>query len=217
MTMTKAGILALVPEDKRGEVEIELNRLESLVLITSRDAAEQLARDNQFVRAVIDSSVSKEVAVHDSKFMAEKLPNIVDEEVKRRNPAKDPRDIALEQMQLKLTDMEKATIREKQRSRAIGKLAENGLPDKLAEFYLGDDDAATDAKLQILFEHIVPWKERAIETTLKERFGNLPMPNAGSPPAPVDLRTQFDKAVSEGNADLALALQSKLQTQLSKG
>lgn len=212
--MTTAAILALIPEDKRTEVEQDLIRLENTIKIESKDVAENLAKTNPFVRAVIDASVSREVVVHDNKFMSEKLPGIVEEEIRKRNPAKDPKDVALEQLQTKLSDMEKANIRERQRSRAIAKLAEYGLSDKLADFYLGDDDASTDFKLQMLIENITPWKEKAIESTLKERFGNMPPPPKGTAPQPVDLKSQLDKALADGNADLALAIQSKLQAQV---
>lgn len=214
--MTNAEILALIPEDRRGEVAADLTRLENTVKIESREQAEALTTQNQFVRAVIDSKVSKEVAVHDSRFVAERLPSLVEEEIKKRNPSKDPRDAVVEELKQKLSDMERSAIRERQRSRAIAKLAEHGISDKLAEFYVGDDDASTDSKLQMLIENITPWRDKAIESTLKERFGNSPVPPAGAPPKPVDLKAQLDQALKEGNADLALALQSRLQASIGR-
>ncbi len=220
--MTLLEIIAALPVDKQAAAKAELDKLEGAVKIASREDAEKLIRDNSFLKSAVDAEISKSVASHDEKFKAEKLPKLVEEELKKlQPPPTDPEKAALAERIKKLEadnlEKDKTAIREKQRARAIGALAAKGLPEKLADFYLGDDDSGTDAKLNMLFEHVIPWKDKAIESTLRERFGNQPTPSGGGGvPATVsaklaELQKQYADLARTGQMDAA----SKIVTEMN--
>lgn len=213
--MTMAEIVALIPEEKRAAVQAELD---GAVKIASREDAERLIRDNAHVRAAFDAGISKTVADHDQRFMAEKLPGLVDEGIKARMPKpKDPELAAalerVEKLERENREASDKALRAQQRARAIGKLAEKGLSDKMAEYVLGSTDEETDAKLAAFIAEAEAWRNSAVEGTIKDRFGTQPMPAKGTAPEPQDLESLYQKAVADGNADLALHYQGKLQAR----
>jgi hypothetical protein len=158
--MDISEIIGLIPEDKRESAKAELA---AYVPIKSKDDAERLAREHPHIKSVFDAGISRAVASHDERFIAEKLPGIVESEIGKRNPPKDPRDAKLAEMEAKLKDMERLTILEKQTSRAIAKAAEKGIPADLARKYVGMSDEETDSALETLAGVLVPWRDEAVK------------------------------------------------------
>ncbi len=107
VTMDINEIVSMIPEDKREPVKAELA---SYVKIGAREDAEKLAREHPHVKSVVDSWISKAVQSHDERFVAEKLPSLVEGEILKRNPPKDPRDAKLAEMESKMKDMERQGI-----------------------------------------------------------------------------------------------------------
>jgi hypothetical protein len=168
-------IIGLLPEDKREGAKSELS---AYVAIRAREDAERLAREHPHIKSVLDSGISRAVASHDERFLAEKLPGIVDQEIVKRNPPKDPRDAKLAEMEGKIKDMERMTALEKQTSRAVAKAAEKGIPVDLARKYAGMSDEETDQSIENLAALLLPWRDDAVKTVKIETY-NTKAPKRG--------------------------------------
>jgi ribosomal protein L17 len=156
---------------------------------------------------------------HDEKFRAEKLPGLLEAEIKKREPP--PKDPILAAMKAEIDAMkadkekvEAETKRAKQLSRAIPKLTEMGLDAELAERLIGNTDDETDSLLDTFGKSFVKARDGYTEKILKDRFGNQVMPPRGDQIKPGDLGAQYAQAIAEGNADLALVLQGKMQAEV---
>lgn len=190
--MTVQEIIDLVPTEKKEAVKAELS---GLVKIDSRETAEKLWKENTFLKSAVDAEISRAVNAHDERFKTEKLPSIVEDEVRKRNPPKDPKDVEIEKMRLKLEAMEKQTVTEKQKARALQRAQELGIPSQLATNFIGDTDEVTDTKLTELAGVLKPWQEAAITKVKQELFGNTGRPAGGptSDPAKSMRRADFEK------------------------
>lgn len=96
------------------------------------------------------------------------LDSLVDAEVAKRNPSKTPAEIALEALQKKFDDSEKARTRETLMNKAILQANEKGLPVDLLDFFVGDDEEQTTANLAKLEEAHNKAVQASVEIKFKE-------------------------------------------------
>ena len=166
------------------------------VAINSREDAEKLFEVNPFLKSAKDAVISHTTAAYDAKFRAEKLPEIVKAEVAKLNPPKDPRDVALAELQAKFEASEKAIQREKLTAYAVKKAAELNIPPQLAERFVGDSPDLTDANLSLLTGVLKPWVESQVSAAKQSLLGPGKPPKSGSGAAPEkysDCKTQAEK------------------------
>ena len=213
--MELSEIVALVAEDKRQAVT---DALAGVVKITSREDAEKVIKENSFIKSSFDAGISIAVASHDKRFMEEKLPNVIEDELRKRAPK--PKDPELanalkiaEDAQKEVQAIRREALIERQTSRAITKASQLGIPAELAAKYIGNSDEETDAAVDSLCGVLKPYMDKTITQGVIARVGNNGMPPAGNV-AETTLEAQYGKALSDGNADLALAIQSKMQAQV---
>lgn len=89
--------------------------------------------------STLDSQISKSVNSHDEKFMKEKFPQLLQEELKRySNEGKTPEQIKLEELQSQLDNMQKEKTRTDLAVKYQKILSEKGLPVDLTDYILGD-------------------------------------------------------------------------------
>ena len=172
-------IIGMLPEDKREAVKTELT---GYVKVASREDAERLAKDHPHVKSALDSFISKAVASHDERFKAEVMPKLVDDEIIKRNPPKDPRDLKVYELEQKLKDMESQTVREKQTALATKLAAEAGIPTDLASIFIGTKDEETIEKITSLSGVLKSWKDSAVNSEVAVRLNNNKAPVRGSTP-----------------------------------
>lgn len=187
--MTHLDILEFVPEDKRSEAKAALD---GLVKLDNREAAEKAIKDLPALRSALDAEISRAVESHDRKFREEKLPGLVEEEVRRKNPPKDPRDQELEKVRSEVETLKKTAARERQTVRAIQKATELGLPQALAARMVGEDDETTDRALSELAAQLTPWRDAAVQAVRTELAGNRGKPEAGRPAGKSLTRADFE-------------------------
>ncbi len=214
--------LALVPEAEREAIKEPLalvlakigavDLTELVMLKTTEDAKKLL--DNPLMKPVVtstvDSAVSKGVEAHDKKFIADKLPGLVDAEVKKLHPEADPKDQKLSAMEKKLADMEREGILKDQRTRATMKAAELKIPVALALTAVGLTDEETDKAVKALADTLTPWREEALNEFKKTTFGNLPPPPGGPKTSVTDLETKYAEAEKAGNALEMMRLKAQI-------
>jgi hypothetical protein len=197
-------IVGMLPEDKRETVKAELS---AYVKLGSKDDAAALAANHPHIKSVVDSLISKAVQSHDERFQSEKLPGLVEAEILKRNPPKDPRDLKLVEMENKMRDMERAAIAKDQTARAVAKAAELGLPSDIAKRYIGNSDAETDAAIDMLAGALKPWRDTEVNRLVSERLGNNSAPRGGVAPNQLEqMRRDYIRLNNEGLAQEATAL-----------
>ena len=116
-----------------------------------------------------DSAISKAINKHDEKFMAEKLPALVEAEIKKRsNEGLTEDQIKLKELQDKLAKMEQEKLRSDMSNKYIKVLKEKGLNTDLIDFVLGADEEATNNNI----EKMATIFNSNVETKVKEKLNN---------------------------------------------
>jgi hypothetical protein len=214
--MTIDELYALLPETRREEAKAAIAEMsKGYVKIDGPDIAAKVMGENQYLKSILESETSKRVENHDTKFRAEKLPGIVEDEIKKRGPKpKDPEVAALSDkltaMEKEAADLKAAAIKAQQRARAIAALSAKKLPETLADDFIGQTDDETDAKLKRFAEAVEPWVKTQVDSGVMGRIGNQGTPPAGNPPVPQDIEAQWKAAMAAGDADKVLALQLRM-------
>jgi len=174
---------AHVAEDKREQFKAAVTALDGAVKIDSREAVEKLA-DNQFMKSYLDSQISKAVESHDTKFKADKLPSMIEDEIKKRGPKpKDPELAAalerVEALEKAKAHAEAENVRMNQLAKVLPALTEMGLDAKWADRLIGNSDAETEELISAFKADFGKARDGYTEKILRDRFGNQGMPPAG--------------------------------------
>jgi hypothetical protein len=209
--MELSEIVALVPEDKRADVTTAIS---GVVKVSSREDAEKALRENQHFKSAFDAGISKAVASHDERFIAEKLPTLIEQEVAKKNPPKDARDQKIADLEKKFAESEKRANSEKQIALAISEAAKLGIPAELAKRFIGESDESTQASIAELFGVLKPWKEEAVKAEVLGRVGNMGTPpKGGAMQKEKDaLMTQYNQLIKDGKRDEANRIYVRLAT-----
>lgn len=171
--MDFSEIVGLLPADKQAEAKAFIESYQKSAMAKPRDRAEaaKIFETDDLIKAELDSRVSKAVASHDEKIKRETVPGLVEEELKKRNPSKSPQEKAIEELNSKLAEMEKAAKLKDQKLRAIAKLQEKGVPNDLVDAFVGLDDSETDEKITTYISTFDKYGASLIEKTKKELIG----------------------------------------------
>lgn len=207
-----------LPQDKREAFKAAVSALDGAVKIDSRETAEKLVKENQYLKSAWDAAVSKAVENHDEKFKAEKLPGLLEAEIKKREPP--PKDPILAAMKAEIdamkADKEKVeadTRRAKQLSRVIPKLTELGLEADLADRLIGSTDDETDSWLETLEKSFVKARDKHTSEYVKKTYGNQAIPPAGGvqPTTRDALQLKYNELMQKKQFPQAMAVQAEMQ------
>lgn len=209
---------ALIPEDKRESFKAAVSQFDGAVKIDSRETVERLASENQFVKSAIDAAISKAVESHDVKFKAEKLPGLIQDELKKTAPKpKDPEVLALYEQVKALTDANAKAERDmfvsNQLAKVLPKITELGLPADLADRLIGNDDADTDAIVDKFYKAVAKSREDHATKILRERFGNQATPTMGAAkPSTIEaLKSQYNDLMAKKQFQQAIMINAKIK------
>jgi hypothetical protein len=216
--MNLKDIIGKLPESDRVEAEKVIQEAivaaNPLAGVDSKEKAAEFIAKNTILKGAFDAGISKAVEDHDTRFKAEKLPKIVEAEIKKlTGPETDP--IKLELAQIKAErEAEKAEARrDKQRAVALKIAAEEKIPVKYIDSFLDEDDLKTTAKVKDFAAEMKKWATEQTEAVLKERLGNNGKPSGGTLTPPADLLTKYNEALKDPKrADEALALHEQLES-----
>jgi hypothetical protein len=149
--------------------------------IVTREAALAYIVKNDVFKAALEEEIRSKVASHDEKFQKEKLPGLVEAEIKKRNPEKDPLRIELDALKAE-REAEKAELkRERLKALAIKKAADAGIPADDIERFIDEDEDRTGAAVDGYAKRWHASVDKAVEAKLKERLGNNGIPKNGDP------------------------------------
>jgi len=215
--MTLKDVVILLPEDKRTEAEKTISDAIATAnptqgIITKEQAFEFIQKTGVF-RSALDAEVARAVTAHDQKFQGEKLPGIIEEELRKRNPPKDPRDVEIQKLTERINAQERATLTEKQKTLALRVASEKGIPVDFVERFIGENDEATTTQIGRFADVIVKWRDDSTTKILQEKLGSNALPKGGNTQLPQDLKAQYELAEKAGNADLALAIKEQMLSE----
>ena len=134
--------------------------------ITLDDYKNMLA-NNEIVKAYftsqLDSGISKAVNSHDQKFMKDKFPKLLEEEVQKRlNADLTPEQKQIKEMQAQLDAMKAEKERAELLNANSKKLKEQGLNTELAKYINSDEDIT-------FFKEFI---DSSVQAGIKEKLGN---------------------------------------------
>lgn len=115
-----------------------------LTLDDYKSLLENNAEIKGYATSSMDSAISKAINSHDEKFMKEKFPKLLEEEMRKKsNEGKTPEQIAFEEMKSKYEAMEKQIQMKDLTNKYSKVLNEKGLPLELVDYILGDGNEET--------------------------------------------------------------------------
>ncbi|MGG3925680.1 DUF4355 domain-containing protein [Metabacillus fastidiosus] len=116
----------------------------------SVEEIQTLAKTDKELTSWLDS----EKDTHHNKametFKVKTLPSLIEEEIKKRNPNKDEKDLQLETLQAEFNKMKTAKLRESLRGSAFKFASDNKLPTDLVDYFISlesdDNDEGTKSQ-----------------------------------------------------------------------
>lgn len=207
--MPLIDFLEALPEDKREAYKAEVAKY---VTVQNEADAEKFAESNEFLRKANQKYRDPKIQEFKDKFLKEDVPKLLEEE--RKKGAKKDWEIEIENLKKENETAKRESALEKQKSRAMAKASELGLPVALVEKYVGLTDEETDAGLKFLADTVIPYRDGAVKAELA-KIGKQGAPNGGRSPAPQDLQTQYAEAAKAGNGVEMLRLKGLMQASAS--
>lgn len=118
-------------------------------------------------RAWLDSVKDKHLQKGLEAWKTNNLADLIDAEVKKRFPEKDPKDIEVERLKTEIATMQAEKLREALTSKAMKAAGDKGLPLDLVGYFIGADEDATNANLKTLEDAWGAAVQKGLEARLK--------------------------------------------------
>lgn len=106
-----------------------------------------LFNDNTF-KSFLDSEKDKHHSKALETWKSNNLNKILDDEIKKRFPEADPKDLKLQELQKQIEQMLKDTVRKDLTNKAIKVANEKKLPLDMIDFLIGQDEDSTTKNLE---------------------------------------------------------------------
>ena len=108
------------------------------------------------------------------------LTKLIDDEVKKKFPSKDEKDIEVENLKVEIEKMKQEKLHEALTSKAIKIASDKSLPLNLVDFFIAQDEEATVNNLKVLEESFNKEVQKAVEKRLKNEGYNPPKDTSGN-------------------------------------
>lgn len=148
--------------------------------LLSVEGVQQFMQDNKEAKSWLDSTVDKRTTKSLETWKTNHLEQLIDEEVRRRFPEKDAKDIELEKLKAEVEQMQREKQRELLTNQAMKVASEKKLPLKLVEYFIGTDEEITSKNLEVLETVFQSSVQEVVEQRLKGEGYNPPQNNKGT-------------------------------------
>jgi len=128
----------------------------------------------------LDSVKDKHLQKGLETWKANNLETILEAEIKRRFPEKDPKEIEVEKLKSEITTMKTEKQREALQNKAMRLAGEKGLPLELVSFFVGENEETTQQNLGKLEETFASAVQKSLEARLKTDSYTPPASGTGS-------------------------------------
>jgi hypothetical protein len=207
---TLQDFIDLIPEDKRDAFK---GLAEKAVIINSREDVVNLRRTNAAFEAEFVNELRTKNEAFQAEFSTTKLPKLVDDEYRKRNPSKDPKDAQIEELQAKFAEMERQAIIKDRKALAMQKLAEHGLSADLADFALDIDEAGFNTKLEKITGITKAMIDAEVKKALTGAVGQQRTPSQGGT-LQTGLEAKYAQAMQSGDIAAAIAIKTQMSQQV---
>jgi hypothetical protein len=162
-------------ESTEGKTKEVTEYLEQLAPVT-------IARIEDFVstpdgKSWLDSAKDKHLQKGLETWKTNNLESLLDAEVKKRFPEKDPKDIEMEKLKNEIVEMKQSREKEILTNQAMKLANEKGLPLDLVGFFIGADEESTVSNLKALEDTFNISVQKGLEERLKAN--SYTPPNGG--------------------------------------
>ena len=146
----------------------------------SVEGMERFVNENGDGKRWLDSLKDKHLNKGLETWKANNLEKVVDEEIKKRFPAKDDKEIEVEKLRAEVEKMKQEKLRESLTNKAIKIADDKKLPLSLVDFFIGADEGATLNNLKVLEDTYNSSVQKAVEQRLKGEGYNPPKDSNGN-------------------------------------
>jgi hypothetical protein len=136
---------------------------------------QKLVNEKENFKSWINSEKDKHFSKGLETWKEKTMPSILDEEIKKRFPEADPKDIENQKLLARIEKMERDNLRDKLKNHALTVASEKKIPNKIIDFFIGDDEEATVSNLGVFEEAM----ESYIKSRVDERLGSTHQPPSG--------------------------------------
>lgn len=126
----------------------------------------------------LDSIKDKHLQKGLDTWKTNNLSQLLADEIKKRYPDKDPKDIELESLKNEIGKMQTEKQRESLINQAMRLAGEKGLPLNLVSFFVGENEEITQANLKALEDNFNESVQKSLEARLKTE-GYVPPNHSG--------------------------------------
>lgn len=123
--------------------------------------------ETQEGKSWLDSAKDKHLQKGLETWKANNLEGLLDTEIKKRFPEKDPKDIEMEKLKNEIEQMKQSKEKEALTNKAMKLANEKGLPLDLVGFFIGVDEDNTNKNLQALEATYNASVQKSLEARLK--------------------------------------------------
>lgn len=215
--MALKDYLEALPEEKREAYKAEAEAIEAklskAVVLETKEDVQKFVESNDLLKRINQADRDRRYEEMVKNFETEKLPAML--EAERAKGQKQPWEIEIEKLKAENEEAKKDALLEKQRSRALAKANELGIPAKLVNRYIGLTDEETDEALKELADELLPYRDNAVKAAL-EKVGSQPRPMGGHVDGKRDLQAEYAEAEKKGDGVKMLAIKSEIQRQANK-
>jgi hypothetical protein len=184
--MALDDFMAKLPEADRELFKAELGNYVPKAELEKYVPADSLEKHPMF-----QSKLSLKHEESMKKFQTEKLPSLIEEEIKKRG-TKQPWEIEIEKLKQEAVEKDRLLTLKERKSEAIAELSKHGLDPSLADYVLEVEEEKFKEKLNNLTGKLSSWRDDAINTELKKSFGQASPKRGDDPTAKTLPREQFN-------------------------
>ncbi|MGY0373220.1 DUF4355 domain-containing protein [Clostridium sp. JNZ J1-5] len=150
------------------EVKVYLQGLNKV----SVEGIEKYVTEDEDAKKWFDSIKDKHFNKALETWKSNNLSKLIDDEVKKRFPAKDEKEIEVENLKSEIEKMKQEKLHEVLTSKAVKIASDKNLPLSLVDFFIAKDEEATVSNLKVLEESFNKEVQKAVEKRLKSEGYN---------------------------------------------
>jgi 6-pyruvoyl-tetrahydropterin synthase len=155
----------------------------------------KISTDSDF-KKFVDSEKDKHSAKALETWKQNNLSKLIDDEIKKRFPEVDPKDVELKKLQAQIEKMQQDSTKKELTNKALKVATEKKLPTELVDFVVGTDEESTNANLTKLEKIFIAHDEAIKKQFVKDTSYVPPTGNETKVKSEADkIREQIRKSI----------------------
>ncbi len=148
---------------KASEVTAYLQGLNPLTVARVQEYIDKTPEGKSWADSVKDKHLQKGLET----WKANNLESLLNEEIKKRFPEKDEKELEVEKLRAEIEKMKHEKQRESLTNKAIKIATEKSLPIELVDFFIGADEQTTVSNVKVFEDTFSQYVQKTVEQRLK--------------------------------------------------